>query len=126
MEFIDTLNKGMDLLETIAILVICLSGVIAAVSVKAKTTADRLRAAAEAAVRATEQWRLLRLKGGQPDVSQSMLRQMASEKVKQLVPDLSPDQQTLSMLIEAAVNTLPKTRTPARGPDGKFTAAGKN
>lgn len=122
---VEQLNAVLQLVESIAFLVVVVAGVVAAGSVKASSVAGRVAAAAEAAVRAVEQWRIMRLKANPGnDVSAAVLREMAREKARALLPDITPDADTLDLLIEAEVNKLPKTRIPARGPDGKWMAAG--
>lgn len=123
MEILQHIDQAMNLVQAIAFVVITVAAIVVSLSVKHSSAAERAKAAAEQAVRYVEQWRIMRLKAGEADLTSEVLKSMAREIAQQLLDGVPTEKQNLDVMLEAAVNLLPKTKVPARGADGKFTAA---
>jgi hypothetical protein len=115
-----------SLVEGAAVLVLAVSGTLAALGFKKRALQERMEGAAHTAVRYIEQMRKVRALEGGITLNAKQLAPLALQEAKRLVPEANDV--TLQVMIEAAVNQLPEfahKALPARGADGRFVARGE-
>jgi len=113
MDLNQTLTQVGDIVQTVSLIVLTVSGILAAFGVKKTQALTRMEKAAEAAVHAVEQARKVRAKQGRP-IEASALKELALHEVANLLPDLTPtDTARMKTLLEAAVQKMQPTKKGA-------------